>query len=263
MYLAAAGVGRLTLVDFDTRGPVQPATADRPPHRRHRPAWRPNRLAILAGAQPSVAVATLPQALDEAELWEQVRQADRWWMLATTRRLFGDQRRLCGGRLRAGQRRGDPAGRTVLVWRPGGRAPAIAASYRDADACPGNLAPRPVCWRRWSGSSAPFRRWRRSGVLTDSGDARRSAVAVGCQTDGMADAEGVRRDPACPVCGERRDRRRLIAHLRLAPHPEGAISVAATPPNSRWISRTERAAPGGDRDFLSAGRATSIPACID
>lgn len=134
MYLAAAGVGRLTLVDFDTvdlsnlQRQIVHRTAD-----IGRPKVESARDTLLA-LNPLIEVTTIPKALDEAELLQQVEQADvvvdacdnlptRLAINAACVRVGVPL--VTGAAIRLeGQ---------VLVWRPGGEGACYRCLYRDAE----------------------------------------------------------------------------------------------------------------------------------
>ena len=202
MYLAAAGVGRLTLVDFDTvdlsnlQRQIVHRTAD-----IGRPKVESARDTLLA-LNPLVEVTAIPKALDEAELLEQVRQADvvvdACDNLPT--RLGINAACVCAGvplvtgaaiRLE-GQ---------VLVWRPGGKGACYRCLYRDAE---GNTE---TCAQ--TGVLAPV-----VGVIgsIQAVEAIKVLAGIGETLDGrllLLDAARmewrtlkVRRWPECPVCGD-------------------------------------------------------------
>ncbi|MDG4553706.1 MAG: molybdopterin-synthase adenylyltransferase MoeB [Candidatus Competibacter sp.] len=141
MYLAAAGVGRLTLVDFDRvdlsnlQRQIVHRTAD-----IGRPKVESARDTLLA-LNPLIEVVTLAKTLDDAELREQVRQADvvvdacdnlltRLAINAACVRMGVPL--VTGAAIRLeGQ---------VLVWRPGGEGACYRCLYRDADVPPETCA---------------------------------------------------------------------------------------------------------------------------
>lgn len=132
MYLAAAGVGRLTLVDFDT---VDLSNLQRQIIHRTADIGRTkveSARDTLRALNPLVQVTTLPRALDAVELQEQVGQADvvvdacdnlasrlainAACVQAGTPLVTGAAIRLEG---------------QVLVWRPGGEGACYRCLYRD------------------------------------------------------------------------------------------------------------------------------------
>ena len=141
MYLAVAGVGRLTLVDFDR---VDLSNLQRQIVHRTADIGRlkvESARDTLLALNPSVAVMTLPQALDEAELREQVRQADvvvdacdnlPARLAINTACVRAGVPLVTGAAIRLeGQ---------VLVWRPGGEGACYRCLYRDADVAPETCA---------------------------------------------------------------------------------------------------------------------------
>jgi adenylyltransferase/sulfurtransferase len=133
MYLAAAGVGRLTLIDFDA---VDLSNLQRQIIHRTADIGRPKvesaRDTLLA-LNPLVEVTAIAKALDEAELRQQVEQADvvvdacdnlstrlainAACVRTATPLVTGAAIRLEG---------------QVLVWRPGGEGACYRCLYRDA-----------------------------------------------------------------------------------------------------------------------------------
>jgi len=132
MYLAAAGVGRLTLVDFDT---VDLSNLQRQIIHRTADIGRPkveSARDALRALNPLVEIRTIPRGLDETELQEQVGQADvvidacdnlptrlaisAACVQAGTPLVTGAAVRLEG---------------QVLVWRPGGEGACYRCLYRD------------------------------------------------------------------------------------------------------------------------------------
>ena len=132
MYLAAAGVGRLTLVDFDT---VDLSNLQRQIIHRTADIGRPKVESAhdtLRALNPLVQVTTIHRVLDAVELQEQVGQADvvvdacdslvtrlainAACVQAGTPLVTGAAIRLEG---------------QVLVWRPGGEGACYRCLYRD------------------------------------------------------------------------------------------------------------------------------------
>jgi molybdopterin/thiamine biosynthesis adenylyltransferase len=202
MYLAAAGVGRLTLVDFDRvdlsnlQRQIVHRTAD-----IGRPKVESARDTLLA-LNPLVEVIALPKALDEAELLEQARQADvvvdacdnlstrlainAACVRARTPLVSGAAIRLEG---------------QVLVWRPGGEGACYRCLYREAGMNPETCAQTAVL--------APV-----VGVIggIQAVEAIKVLTQLGEPLDGrllLFDAKRmewrtmtVRRWPECPACGQ-------------------------------------------------------------
>jgi adenylyltransferase/sulfurtransferase len=204
MYLAAAGVGRLTLVDFDT---VDLSNLQRQIIHRTADIGRPKvesaRDTLLA-LNPLIEVTAIPKALDEAELLQQVEQADvvvdacdnlptRLAINAACVRVGVPL--VTGAAIRLeGQ---------VLVWRPGGEGACYRCLYRDAEVNTETCAQ--------TGVLAPV-----VGVIgsLQAVEAIRVLTGLGETLDGrllLLDAARmewrtvrVGRDPACPVCGRYR-----------------------------------------------------------
>ena len=138
---------------------------------------------------------TLPQALTRPNCGEQVRRADVVVDGCDNRQLGWRSMPLAvaGAAGHGAAIRLEGAG--LAAGREGAR---YRCLYRDADgpetcAQTGVLAPV-------VGIVGSIQALEAIKVLTDFGRRRRSVVAVGCQTDGMADAEGTSRS-GCPVCG--------------------------------------------------------------
>lgn len=201
MYLAAAGVGRLTLVDFDR---VDLSNLQRQIVHRTADIGRlkvESARDTLRALDPSIEVATLPKTLTDAELLEQVRQADvvvdacdnlptRLAINAACVRVGVPL--VTGAAIRLeGQ---------VLVWRPGRECACYRCLYRDADIPPETCAQ--------TGVLAPV-----VGIIgsLQALEAIKVLADLGETLDGrllLLDAKRmewrtlkVRRDPTCPVCG--------------------------------------------------------------
>ena len=202
MYLAAAGVGRLTLVDFDT---VDLSNLQRQIVHRTTDIGRPKvesaRDALLA-LNPLIEVTAIPRTLDEAELLEQARQADvvidACDNLATrlainaacvqtgTPLVTGAAIRLEG---------------QVLVWRPTGEGACYRCLYREA------TMPLETCAQ--TGILAPV-----VGIIgsIQATEAIKVLTHLGESLDGrllLLDAARmewrtmkVQRWPECPTCGK-------------------------------------------------------------
>jgi molybdopterin/thiamine biosynthesis adenylyltransferase len=172
MYLAAAGVGRLTLVDFDRvdlsnlQRQIVHRTAD-----IGRPKVESARDTLLALNPLGRGDDASENALDDAELREQVRQAD---VVVDASDNLPTRLAINAACVRAGVPLVTGAAirleGQVLVWRPGGEGACYRCLYRDADAAPETCA---QTWRTGAGGrdrSAAFRRWRRSRCLTGLGE---------------------------------------------------------------------------------------------
>ncbi|QQS54945.1 MAG: molybdopterin-synthase adenylyltransferase MoeB [Candidatus Competibacteraceae bacterium] len=201
MYLAAAGVGRLTLVDFDRvdlsnlQRQIVHRTAD-----IGRPKVESARDTLLA-LNPLIEVATVPNALDETALREQVHQAD---VVVDACDNLPARLAINAACVRAGVPLVTGAAirmeGQVLVWRPGGEGACYRCLYRDAEmntetcAQTGVLAPV-------VGIIGAIQALEAIKVLTDLGETLAGRLL-------LLDAKRmewrtltVRRDPTCPVCG--------------------------------------------------------------
>ena len=201
MYLAAAGVGRLTLVDFDR---VDLSNLQRQIVHRTADIGRlkvESARDTLLALNPSVAVMTLPQALDEAELREQVRQAD---VVVDACDNLPTRLAINAACVRAGVPLVSGAAirleGQVLVWRPGEEGACYRCLYRDADAAPETCAQTGVL-APVVGIVGSIQALEAIKVLTDFGETLAGRLL-------LLDAKRmewrtlkVRRDPACPVCG--------------------------------------------------------------
>ncbi|MCB1795917.1 MAG: molybdopterin-synthase adenylyltransferase MoeB [Candidatus Competibacteraceae bacterium] len=201
MYLAAAGVGRLTLVDFDR---VDLSNLQRQIVHRTADIGRlkvESARDTLLALNPSVAVTTLPQALDEAELREQVRQAD---VVVDACDNLPTRLAINAACVRAGVPLVSGAAirleGQVLVWRPGEKGACYRCLYRDADAAPETCAQTGVL-APVVGIVGSIQALEAIKVLTDFGETLAGRLL-------LLDAKRmewrtlkVRRDPACPVCG--------------------------------------------------------------
>lgn len=202
MYLAAAGVGRLTLVDFDT---VDLSNLQRQIIHRTADIGRPKvesaRDALLA-LNPLIEVTAIPQALDETELLEQVQQADVVIDACdnlTTRLAINAACVQNGTPLVTGaaiRLEGQ-----VLVWQPTGEGACYRCLYRDANSPPETCAQ--------TGVLAPV-----VGIIgsIQATEAIKVLAYLGEPLDGrllLLDAGRmewrtmkVRRWPECPTCGQ-------------------------------------------------------------
>jgi adenylyltransferase/sulfurtransferase len=203
MYLAAAGVGRLTLVDFDSvdlsnlQRQIVHRTAD-----IGRSKVESARDTLLA-LNPLIEVIAVPKMLDDAELREQVQQAD---VVVDASDNLPTRLAINAACVRAGVPLVSGAAirleGQVLVWRPGGEGACYRCLYRDAGTNPETCAQ--------AGVLAPV-----VGVIgsIQAVEAIKVMAGLGETLDGrllLLDAARmewrtvrVRRDPACPVCGER------------------------------------------------------------
>ncbi|HRZ06193.1 MAG TPA: molybdopterin-synthase adenylyltransferase MoeB [Candidatus Competibacteraceae bacterium] len=204
MYLAAAGVGRLTLVDFDT---VDLSNLQRQIIHRTADIGRPkveSARDTLRALNPLVEVTTIPRVLDAVELQEQVGQADvvvdacdnlatrlainAACVQAGTPLVTGAAIRLEG---------------QVLVWRPGGEGACYRCLYRDTAMDPETCAQ--------TGVLAPV-----VGIIgsVQAMEAIKVLTHLGEPLDGrllLLDAARmewrtmrVGRWPGCPICGGER-----------------------------------------------------------
>jgi adenylyltransferase/sulfurtransferase len=201
MYLAAAGVGRLTLVDFDT---VDLSNLQRQIIHRTMDIGRPKvesaRDTLLA-LNPLVAVTTIPRVLDTAELREQVGQAD---VVVDACDNLPTRLAINAACVRAGTPLVTGAAirleGQVLVWRPGGEGACYRCLYRDTAMNPETCAQ--------TGVLAPV-----VGIIgsVQATEAIKVLTHLGEPLDGrllLLDAGRmewrimrVGRWPQCPVCG--------------------------------------------------------------
>jgi adenylyltransferase/sulfurtransferase len=200
LYLAAAGVGRLTLVDFDM---VDLSNLQRQIIHHTTDIGRykvESARDTLLALNPLIEVETLARALDEKELLEQVRQADvvvdacdnRPTRLAINAACVQAGTPLVTGAVirLEGQ---------VLVWRPGGENACYHCLYRDAALEPETCAQ--------TGVLAPV-----AGIIgsLQATEAIKVLTQLGEPLDGrllLLDALrmewrtiNVRRWPECPTC---------------------------------------------------------------
>lgn len=204
MYLAAAGVGSLTLVDFDR---VDLSNLQRQIAHRSSDIGRPkveSACDTLQALNPLVEVIPIDRALAEEDLLEQVRLADvvvdacdnlptrlainAACVQAGTPLVSGAAIRLEG---------------QVLVWRPDGESACYRCVYRESrvlpEACAQNGVLAPVV-----GVIGSIQAVEVIKLLADFGEPLTGHLL-------MFDAKRmewrtlrVRRDPNCPVCGETR-----------------------------------------------------------
>ena len=202
MYLAAAGVGRLILVDFDT---VDLSNLQRQIVHRTADIGRlkvESACDTLLALNPLVEVVTVPKALDDTELLERVRQAD---VVVDTSDNLPTRLAINAACVRAGVPLVSGAAirleGQVLVWRPGGEGACYRCLYRDAGMNPETCAQ--------TGVLAPV-----VGVIggIQAVEAIKVLTGLGETLDGrllLLDAARMewrtlkaRRDSACPACGD-------------------------------------------------------------
>ncbi|MFZ1829607.1 MAG: molybdopterin-synthase adenylyltransferase MoeB [Candidatus Competibacteraceae bacterium] len=204
MYLAAAGVGRLTLVDFDTvdlsnlQRQIIHRTAD-----LGRPKVESARDALWA-LNPLVGVTIIPNVLDEKELHEQVRRAD---VVVDTCDNLATRLAINAACVQAGTPLVTGAAirleGQVLVWRPGGEEACYRCLYRDTAMNPETCAQ--------TGVLAPV-----VGIIgsIQATEAIKVLTHLGEPLDGrllLLDAARmewltmrIKRWPECPACGGER-----------------------------------------------------------
>ncbi|MDS4021257.1 MAG: molybdopterin-synthase adenylyltransferase MoeB [Candidatus Competibacter sp.] len=204
MYLAAAGVGRLTLVDFDR---VDLSNLQRQIVHRTADIGRlkvESARDTLLALNPLVEIVTIARALDEAELLEQARRAD---VVVDACDNLPTRLAINAACVRAGAPLVSGAAirleGQVLVWRPGGEGACYRCLYRDAGMNPETCAQ--------TGVLAPV-----VGVIggIQAVEAIKVLTHLGEPLDGrllLLDAKRMEwqtmkagRDPACPVCGRYR-----------------------------------------------------------
>lgn len=202
MYLAAAGVGRLILVDFDT---VDLSNLQRQIVHRTADIGRlkvESARDTLRALNPLVEVVAVPKALDDTELLERVRQAD---VVVDTSDNLPTRLAINAACVRAGVPLVSGAAirleGQVLVWRPGGEGACYRCLYRDAGMNPETCAQ--------TGVLAPV-----VGVIggIQAVEAIKVLTGLGETLDGrllLLDAARMewrtlkaRRDSACPACGD-------------------------------------------------------------
>ena len=202
MYLAAAGVGRLTLVDFDQ---VDLSNLQRQIIHRTADLGRPkveSARDALQALNPQVAIIAIPRVLTEAELLEQAQQADvivdasdnlptrlminAACVQASTPLVSGAAIRLEG---------------QVLVWQPGGEGGCYRCLYRDAqpytETCAQTGVLAPVV-----GVIGSLQAVEAIKLLTDLGTTLKGRLLVLDAKHMEWRTLRVRRWPECPVCGE-------------------------------------------------------------
>ncbi|HPF57214.1 MAG TPA: molybdopterin-synthase adenylyltransferase MoeB [Candidatus Competibacteraceae bacterium] len=201
MYLAAAGTGRLTLVDFDTvdlsnlQRQIIHRTAD-----LGRPKAESARDTLLA-LNPLIEVTAIPKALDEAELLAHVRQADvvidacdnlparlainAACIKAGTPLVTGAAIRLEG---------------QVLVWRPGGEGACYRCLYRKAEMPPETCAQTGIL-APVVGIIGSLQATEAIKVLTHLGEPLEGRLLLLDAARMEWRTMHVRRWPQCPACG--------------------------------------------------------------
>lgn len=201
LYLAAAGVGKLTLVDFDT---VDLPNLQRQIIHRTADLGRPkveSARDTLRALNPQLEMVAIARALDETELLEQVRQADvvvdasdnlptrlainAACVHAGTPLVMGAAIRLEG---------------QVLVWLPGGTGGCYRCLYRDAamnaETCAQTGVLAPVV-----GVIGSLQALEAIKVLAHIGEPLAGRLLLFDAKRMEWQMLKVRRDPACPVCG--------------------------------------------------------------
>ncbi|MBK9950851.1 MAG: molybdopterin-synthase adenylyltransferase MoeB [Candidatus Competibacteraceae bacterium] len=203
MYLAAAGIGRLTLVDFDKvdlsnlQRQIIHRTAD-----LGRPKVESARDTVLA-LNPLVEVTTEAKALDEAELAQQVERAA---VVVDASDNLPTRLALNAACVRAGTPLVSGAAirldGQVLVWRPGGEGACYRCLYRDADLNPETCAQTGVL-APIVGIIGSIQALEAIKVLTGLGEPLdgRLLLLDGARMEWRT--MKVRRDPTCPICGDR------------------------------------------------------------
>ena len=202
MYLAAAGVGRLTLVDFDR---VDLSNLQRQIVHRTADIGRPkveSARDTLQALNPLIEITTVPKVLDEVELLRQVERAD-----AVVDACDNLPTRLAinAACVRAGVPLVSGAvirlEGQVLIWRPGGEGACYRCLYRDPEVNAETCAQ--------TGVLAPV-----VGVIgsLQAVEAIKILARLGEPLDGrllLLDAKRMewrtmklRRWPECPVCGK-------------------------------------------------------------
>jgi molybdopterin/thiamine biosynthesis adenylyltransferase len=202
MYLAAAGVGRLTLVDFDR---VDLSNLQRQIVHRTADIGRlkvESARDTLLALNPLVEVIALPKALDEVELLQQVERAD---VVVDACDNLPTRLAINAACVRAGTPLVTGAAirleGQVLVWRPGGEGACYRCLYHEAGMNPETCAQ--------TGVLAPV-----VGVIggIQAVEAIKVLTQLGEPLDGrllLFDAKRmewrtmtVRRWPECPACGQ-------------------------------------------------------------
>lgn len=201
MYLAAAGVGRLILVDFDK---VDLSNLQRQIVHRTADIGRPkveSARDTLRALNPLVEIVAVPKALDDAELRDRVEQADvvvdasdnlptRLAINAACVRVKVPL--VSGAAIRLeGQ---------VLVWRPGGEGACYRCLYRGADTNPDTCAQTGVL-APVVGIIGSVQAVEAIKVLTGFGETLAGRLLLLDAARMEWRTIKARRDPACPACG--------------------------------------------------------------
>lgn len=203
MYLAASGVGQMVLVDFDQvdlsnlQRQIVHATAD-----LHRPKVESARSRLLA-LNPEIAVTALPQALEEAELAEQLSSVD---VVVDATDNFASRFAINAACVRAGKPLVSGAAirfeGQVAVFGNGAESPCYRCLYDDADGA------AETCTQ--TGVLAPL-----LGVIgsIQAMETVKILAGLGAGLDGRLllldglrmewTSVRLRRDPQCPVCSSR------------------------------------------------------------
>ncbi|MBL8260750.1 MAG: molybdopterin-synthase adenylyltransferase MoeB [Candidatus Competibacteraceae bacterium] len=203
MYLAAAGVGRLTLVDFDK---VDLSNLQRQIIHRTADIGRPkveSARDALAALNPLVEVNALARALADAELARQVERAD---VVVDASDNLSTRLPINAACVRAATPLVSGAAirweGQILVWQPGGEGACYRCLYRDAANDPETCAQTGVL-APLVGVIGSLQAVEAIKVLTGLGetlDGRLLLLDVARMDWRVVKA---RRDPACPVCARR------------------------------------------------------------
>ncbi len=201
MYLAAAGVGRLTLVDFDR---VDLSNLQRQIIHHSADIGRPkveSAQETLLALNPLIEIVPIAHALAEDELLEQVRQADvvvdacdnLATRLAINAACVQTRTPLVSGA--AIQLEGQ-----VLVWRPGGEGACYRCLYRDTRVEPETCSQNGVL-AQVVGVIGSIQAVEAIKLLARFGEPLTAHLLLFDAKRVEWRTLKVRRDPACPVCG--------------------------------------------------------------
>jgi len=203
MYLAAAGVGRLTLVDFDK---VDLSNLQRQIVHRTLDIGQfkvDSARDTLLALNPLVEAVAIPKALDEAELLQQVERAD---VVVDASDNLPTRLLINAACVRAGTPLVSGAAirweGQILVWRPGEDGACYRCLYRDdtdtSETCAqtGVLAPL-------VGAIGSLQAVEAIKVLTGAGETIQGRLLLLDVARMDWRILKARRDSACPVCGER------------------------------------------------------------
>lgn len=203
MYLAAAGVGRLTLVDFDTvdlsnlQRQIVHRTAD-----IGRPKVESARDTLLA-LNPLVEIITIARALDEMELRQQVERAD---VVVDASDNLPTRLAINAACVRAGTPLVSGAAirleGQVLVWRPGGEGACYRCLYRDAGMNPETCAQTGVL-APVVGAIGSLQAVEAIKVLAGLGETLAGRLLLLDALRMEWRTVKVRRWPECPACGRK------------------------------------------------------------